>query len=97
MKLHHLQQLMKAFVNHRPDGVIIQEASSYFPSKVKEREPGLMNLEEFKTTVSRVLKTDEYDEYLEKLFLKVYMCCCDIIKQIFCCVRDILFNSLPTL
>jgi hypothetical protein len=54
MKLHHLQQLMKAFVNHRPDGVIIQEASSYFPSKVKEREPGLMNLEEFKTTVSRV-------------------------------------------
>lgn len=75
MKLHHLQQLMKAFVNHRPDGVIIQEASSYFPSKVKEREPGLMNLEEFKTTVSRVLKSDEYDEYLEKLFLKLDSSC----------------------
>ncbi|XP_063446060.1 WD repeat-containing protein on Y chromosome-like isoform X2 [Mytilus trossulus] len=75
MKLHHLQQLMKEFVNHKPDGVVIQEASTYFPPKVKERAPGLMNLDEFKTTVSRVLKTNEYDEYLEKLFLKLDSTC----------------------
>ncbi|XP_052069658.1 WD repeat-containing protein on Y chromosome-like isoform X4 [Mytilus californianus] len=75
MKLHHLQQLMKEFVNHKPEGVVIQEASTYFPPKVKERAPGMMNLEEFKTTVSRVLKTNEYDEYLEKLFLKLDSTC----------------------
>lgn len=71
MKLHHLQALMKEFLSFKPDGVIVQEASSYFPSKIKEREPGMMNLQEFKSTVSKVLKTNEYDEYLEKLFLKV--------------------------
>ena len=49
----------------------VVQGSGYFPAKVKKRTAGQMNLEEFKEAVFRVLATDEYDEYLEKLFMKV--------------------------
>lgn len=62
---------MKAFQEHRPDDIIKQAGSAYFPAKVEKRTPGAMNLEEFKATVAQVLKTNEYEEYLEKLFTKV--------------------------
>lgn len=71
IKLHHLHQLMKAFQEHKPDDIIKQAGSAYFPAKVEKRTPGAMNLEEFKATVAQVLKTNEYEEYLEKLFTKV--------------------------
>ena len=62
---------MKAFQEHKPDDIIKQAGSAYFPAKVEKRTPGAMNLEEFKATVAQVLKTNEYEEYLEKLFTKV--------------------------
>lgn len=62
---------MHEFHIHKPEDIIIQEGSAYFPPKTEKRTPGAMNLDEFKETVSKVLKTDEYDEYLEKLFTKV--------------------------
>lgn len=62
---------MKAFQEHRPGDIIKQAGSAYFPAKVEKRTPGAMNLEEFKATVAQVLKTNEYEEYLEKLFTKV--------------------------
>lgn len=71
IKLHHLHLLMKAFQEHRPGDIIKQAGSAYFPAKVEKRTPGAMNLEEFKATVAQVLKTNEYEEYLEKLFTKV--------------------------
>nr|XP_022317228.1 WD repeat-containing protein on Y chromosome-like isoform X7 [Crassostrea virginica] len=71
IKLHHLHQLMKAFQEHKPDDIIKQAGSAYFPAKVEKRTPGAMNLEEFKATVAQVLKTNEYEEYLEKLFTKL--------------------------
>ena len=71
IKLHHLEQLMHRFQIHRPDDILIQPGTGFFPPKTQPRTPGRMNLAEFKETVSEVLMTDEYDEYLEKLFLKV--------------------------
>ncbi|CAL1530117.1 unnamed protein product [Lymnaea stagnalis] len=71
MKLHHLEQLMDAFTHHKPKDILLQEGSGYFPPKVLKRTPGCMNLEEFKDTIFRTLGTDEYDDYLEKLFMKL--------------------------
>ncbi|XP_062601746.1 WD repeat-containing protein on Y chromosome-like isoform X1 [Saccostrea cucullata] len=71
IKLHHLHQLMKAFQEHKPDDIVKQAGSAYFPAKVEKRTPGAMNLEEFKATVAQVLRTHEYEEYLEKLFTKL--------------------------
>jgi hypothetical protein len=62
---------MKAFQDHKPDDIVKQAGSAYFPAKVEKRTPGAMNLEEFKATVAQVLRTQEYEEYLEKLFTKV--------------------------
>ncbi|XP_048762594.2 WD repeat-containing protein on Y chromosome-like isoform X3 [Ostrea edulis] len=71
IKLHHLHLLMKAFQEHRPEDIVKQAGSAYFPAKVEKRTPGAMNLEEFKATVAQVLRTQEYEEYLEKLFTKL--------------------------
>ncbi|GFO38221.1 WD repeat-containing protein on y chromosome-like isoform x1 [Plakobranchus ocellatus] len=75
IKLHHLEQLMQEFSQHSPPDILIQEGSGYFPAKVKKRTAGQMNLEEFKDAVFRVLGTDEYEEYLEKLFMKLDTSC----------------------
>ena len=71
IKLHHLEQLMLRFRKHKPDDILIQAGTGFFPAKTQPRTPGRMNLEEFKETVADVLQTDEYDDYLEKLFIKV--------------------------
>lgn len=71
MKLAHLQQLMKEFSQHRPEDIVVQQGSGYFPPKLMKRTPGCMNLVEFQTTIAKVLGTSEYSEYLEKLFVKV--------------------------
>lgn len=71
IKLHHLEQLMYRFHKHKPDDILIQPGTGFFPAKTQARTPGRMNLKEFKQTVSDVLATDEYDDYLEKLFMKV--------------------------
>jgi len=71
MKLQHLEQLMQAFQNFEPPDIVIQEATKFFPAKVQKRTPGAMNITEFKATVNKVIGTNEYDEYLEKLFQKV--------------------------
>ncbi|KAK3091715.1 hypothetical protein FSP39_022107 [Pinctada imbricata] len=71
IKLDHLKQLMDEFLNHKPPDIVKQAGSAYFPAKTEKRTPGAMNMEEFKSTVAKVLKTEEYDEYLEKLFNKL--------------------------
>ncbi|XP_060573290.1 WD repeat-containing protein on Y chromosome-like isoform X4 [Ruditapes philippinarum] len=71
IKLHHLEQLMNRFSKHKPDDILIQAGTGFFPAKTQARIPGRMNLKEFKQTVSEVLATDEYDDYLEKLFMKL--------------------------
>lgn len=71
IKLHHLEQLMYRFHSHKPPAILLQAGTGFFPAKTQPRTPGRMNLKEFKQTVSDVLMTDEYDDYLEKLFMKV--------------------------
>ena len=71
MKLQHLEALMGEFLNFSPPDIVLQEATSYFPAKVQKRTPGAMNMVEFKTAVNKVIGTEEYNEYLEKLFQKV--------------------------
>ncbi|KAH9494635.1 hypothetical protein Btru_019804 [Bulinus truncatus] len=71
IKLQHLEQLMYAFSNHSPQDILVQEGTGYFPAKVLKRAPGCMNLQEFKDTIFKILGTAEYDEYLEKLFIKL--------------------------
>ncbi|KAL4240997.1 hypothetical protein ACF0H5_001776 [Mactra antiquata] len=71
IKLHHLEQLMQRFSRHKPDDILIQAGTGFFPAKTQARTPGRMNLKEFKQTVSDVLMTEEYDDYLEKLFQKL--------------------------
>ncbi|XP_052783274.1 WD repeat-containing protein on Y chromosome-like isoform X3 [Mya arenaria] len=71
MKLHHLEQLMYRFMKHKPEDILLQAGTGFFPAKTQARTPGQMNLKEFKQTVSDVLMTDEYDDYLEKLFMKL--------------------------
>ncbi|PVD39372.1 hypothetical protein C0Q70_02002 [Pomacea canaliculata] len=75
MKLAHLQQLMKEFSQHRPEDIVVQQGSGYFPPKLMKRTPGCMNLVEFQTTIAKVLGTSEYSEYLEKLFVKLDTSC----------------------
>ncbi|XP_059147520.1 WD repeat-containing protein on Y chromosome-like [Physella acuta] len=75
IKLHHLEKLMEAFARHKPEDILVQEGTGYFPPKVQRRTPGCMNLPEFKDTIFRILKTDEYDEYLDKLFMKLDTSC----------------------
>ncbi|KAK3758931.1 hypothetical protein RRG08_016011 [Elysia crispata] len=75
IKLHHLEQLMLEFSQHAPPDILIQEGSGYFPAKVKKRPAGQMNLQEFQEAVVRVLGTDQYDEYLGKLFMKLDTSC----------------------
>ncbi|KAH9494634.1 hypothetical protein Btru_019803 [Bulinus truncatus] len=67
--LEHFK-LMYAFSNHSPQDILVQEGTGYFPAKVLKRAPGCMNLQEFKDTIFKILGTAEYDEYLEKLFIK---------------------------
>lgn len=62
---------MNRFSKHKPEDILIQAGTGFFPAKTQARTPGRMNLREFKQTVSEVLATDEYDDYLEKLFMKV--------------------------
>ncbi|KAK3593630.1 hypothetical protein CHS0354_025521 [Potamilus streckersoni] len=71
IKLHHLEQLMNKFTSYKPDDILIHEGTGFLPPKTQPRPPGQMNLEEFKETVSDVLGTDEYNEYLDKLFQKL--------------------------
>ncbi|XP_055876696.1 WD repeat-containing protein 49-like isoform X3 [Biomphalaria glabrata] len=71
IKLQHLEQLMYAFTTHNPEDILVQEGTGYFPAKVQKRSPGCMNLQEFKDTIFKILGTAEYDEYLEKLFMKL--------------------------
>ncbi|XP_035828989.1 WD repeat-containing protein on Y chromosome [Aplysia californica] len=75
IKLQHLEQLMQEFSRHKPPDILVQEGSGYFPAKVQKRTAGCMNLQEFKDTIFRVLATNEYDEYLEKLFMKLDTSC----------------------
>ncbi|KAL5017844.1 hypothetical protein ScPMuIL_003566 [Solemya velum] len=71
IKVKHLHQLMEAFQMHEPEDIIIKKGTGYFPPKITKRKPGCMNIEEFKNIVTKVLGTDEYEEYLEKLFTKL--------------------------
>ncbi|XP_052262965.1 WD repeat-containing protein on Y chromosome-like isoform X3 [Dreissena polymorpha] len=71
IKLHHLEKLMNRFHKHKPEAILLQAGTGFFPAKTLPRTPGCMNLAEFKQTISDVLVTDEYDDYLEKLFMKL--------------------------
>ncbi|BFZ18007.1 hypothetical protein BsWGS_21047 [Bradybaena similaris] len=71
IKLHHLQQIMQEFFQHTQDDLLVPQEPGFFSGKLRRRIPGSMNLEEFKDTIYRVLGTDEYDDYLEKLFIKL--------------------------
>ena len=82
IKLHHLEQLMTRFHHHKPDDIILQAGTGFFPAKTLPRTPGRMNLDEFKQTVSDVLTTQEYDDYLEKLFMKVCSLFCKVCNLI---------------
>ena len=70
IKLQHLQQLQNEFDRHKPEDIIVKQGGCR-PDKIQKRTPGCMNLQEFQDTVAKVLGTNEYDEYLEKLFTKV--------------------------
>ncbi|XP_048248360.1 WD repeat-containing protein on Y chromosome-like isoform X1 [Haliotis rufescens] len=75
IKLQHLEQLLHEFEIHDPEDILIHEETGYFPAKVFKRTPGCMNVEEFKNTISKVLETNEYDDYLERLFTKLDTSC----------------------
>ena len=73
---------MTRFHHHKPDDIILQAGTGFFPAKTLPRTPGRMNLDEFKQTVSDVLTTQEYDDYLEKLFMKVCSLFCKVCNLI---------------
>lgn len=76
IKLHHLEQLMHHFHNHAPSDIIIRKDCGYFTSSlVEKREPGCMNKQEFKETLAKVLDTEEYNDYIHKLFTKLDTSC----------------------
>ncbi|XP_041364011.1 WD repeat-containing protein on Y chromosome-like isoform X2 [Gigantopelta aegis] len=75
INLQHLEQLMHEFNIHHPADILVQEGSGYFPPKVVKRTPGCMSLDEFQDTIKKVLGTDDYNEYLEKLFTKLDTSC----------------------
>ena len=89
IKLHHLEQLMTRFHHHKPDDIILQAGTGFFPAKTLPRTPGRMNLDEFKQTVSDVLTTQEYDDYLEKLFMKVFVLFCKVCNLISLSYRNL--------
>lgn len=71
IELDHLYQLMETFDNHRPPTVAVEGESKYAPTRYERREPGSLNPQEFKETISGVLETRQYDEQLDKLFTKL--------------------------
>ncbi|XP_064614731.1 WD repeat-containing protein on Y chromosome-like [Liolophura sinensis] len=76
IKLRHLRQLMHQFMIHKPhiDPAILTDRLQLH--RLKERQPaGCMNLKEFKLTISQVMKTNDYEEYVEKLFTKLDTSC----------------------
>ncbi|XP_013420475.1 WD repeat-containing protein on Y chromosome isoform X3 [Lingula anatina] len=70
-KLQHLHQLMRFFQNHDPPPITVESNSPYRPTTYEIREPGALNVEEFKEAIGNTLQTREYDDQLEKLFSKL--------------------------
>lgn len=87
---------MVKFHQHKPEDILLQAGTGFFPAKTQPRTPGRMNLTEFKQTVSDVLMTEEYDDYLEKLFMKVrwFFVCIFIHRGINLVVRKFLYKRL---
>ncbi|XP_050390150.1 WD repeat-containing protein on Y chromosome [Patella vulgata] len=75
IKLKHLEQLMEEFDVHDPEDIWVPAESGYFPPKLVKRIPGCMNVTEFQETIAKVLGTNEYDDYLGKLFTKLDTSC----------------------
>ncbi|KAK6170880.1 hypothetical protein SNE40_019170 [Patella caerulea] len=75
IKLKHLEQLMEEFDIHDPEDIWVPAESGYFPPKLVKRIPGCMNVTEFQETIAKVLGTNEYDDYLGKLFTKLDTSC----------------------
>lgn len=77
LQLHHLEQLMYWFQVHQPPPVNpYTTGSSEFsiPVPVKKdqlRKPGLLNVEEFKDTLAKVIGTQVDENQLESLFTKL--------------------------
>ncbi len=74
MQLSHLQKLMRAFQDHQPTRPHIPEDTPTYRRwelEKEEREPGLLNSDEFKAAVADVLGTNQFDDQLETLFTKV--------------------------
>ncbi len=77
MQLSHLQKLMRAFQDHQPTRPHIPDGTPTYRRwelQKEQREPGLLNSDEFKAAVADVLGTNQFDDQLETLFTKVTMC-----------------------
>ena len=70
LKLRHLRQLQNEFELHDPPDIRI-ELGGCRPDRVEKRTPGCMNVKEFQDALAKVLGTNDYAEYLQKLFTKV--------------------------
>ncbi|XP_064637087.1 WD repeat-containing protein on Y chromosome-like isoform X2 [Lineus longissimus] len=67
LKLHHLKKLEDLFENFEipaPD-----ESIPHYRRVV--REPGCLNVDEFRLTIAKVLGTDDFNDQLDKLFSKL--------------------------
>ncbi|GAB1602852.1 WD repeat-containing protein on Y chromosome-like [Argonauta hians] len=67
---------MQHFQSHKPDDIVLHKDCGYFTSsQMEKRKPGCMNQEEFNGAITKVLGTDEYQDYIEKLFTKLDTSC----------------------
>src|SRR6218665_201364 len=77
LELHHLEQLMYWFQVHQPPPLnlyTIRSSEFSIPVPVRKdqlRKPGLLDLEEFKDTLTKVIGTQVDENQLDSLFTKV--------------------------
>ncbi|XP_071952599.1 cilia- and flagella-associated protein 337-like [Antedon mediterranea] len=75
IKLHHLKKLMKKFAQHKPDeneNIVVPKLDYYAPSgPPMKRQPGNVNVAEFKEMIGSLLGNSAWDSQMETLFAKV--------------------------
>ncbi|XP_076809582.1 cilia- and flagella-associated protein 337-like isoform X1 [Clavelina lepadiformis] len=79
IKLHHLQKLLHIFKSHQPPVKNVrpgkEKGQSQEETQDPKQAPGMMNLQEFKDTISEMLGTARYNDKMEMLFHKMDTAC----------------------